>query len=90
MGMSMINGSWNQGYLMQKKQSKTIEQGIRVKIYKEGEQSFILTVQNIYLNFSKQMSSQTTNNYLTAPTFFNPYITRKLNNIDEARMIKAE
>jgi len=35
------------------------------------------------------MSYQTTN-YLTTPTFPNPYITRKLNNIDEARMIKDE
>ena len=36
MGMSMVNGSWNQGCLMQKEQSKTIGQGVRVKIYKEG------------------------------------------------------
>ena len=33
------------------------------------------------------MSYQTTN-YLTALTFPNPYITRKLNNIDEARIMK--
>jgi len=36
------------------------------------------------------MSFQTTNNYLTAPTSPNPYITRKLNNIDEAKMMKEE
>jgi len=36
------------------------------------------------------MSSQTTNNYLTALTLPNPYITRKLNNMDEAKMIKEE
>jgi len=36
------------------------------------------------------MSSQTTNNYLTAPTSPNPYITRKLNNMDEAKIMKEE
>jgi len=30
------------------------------------------------------------NNYTTTPTFPNPYITRKLNNIDKARIMKAE
>ena len=37
--------------------------------------------------------SQINNNnyyYITAPTSPNPYITRKLNNIDEARMMKNE
>ena len=38
----------------------------------------------------KKISSQTTNNYLTTPTSPNFYITRKLNNMDEAKMIKAE
>ena len=33
------------------------------------------------------MSYQTTN-YLTTPIFSNPYITRKLNNMDKARMMK--
>jgi len=36
------------------------------------------------------MSFQTTNNHLTAPTSPNPYITRKLNNINEAKMMKEE
>jgi len=35
------------------------------------------------------MSYQTTN-YLTTPTSPNPYITRKLNNIDEVRIMKDE
>jgi len=35
------------------------------------------------------MSSQiTNNNYITAPTSSNPYITRKLNNMDEAKAFK--
>ena len=34
--------------------------------------------------------SYLTTNYLTAPTSPNPYISRKLNNIEEARMIKEE
>ena len=39
-----------------------------------------------------QMSSQNNynNNYTTVPTSLNPYITRKLNNINEAKMMKAE
>jgi len=38
------------------------------------------------------MSSQITNNnnYATAPTFPNPYITRKLNNMNEAKAFKKE
>jgi len=36
------------------------------------------------------MSSQTTNNYLTVPISLNSYITRKLNNINEAKMMKEE
>jgi len=30
------------------------------------------------------------NNYTTAPTSPNPYITRKLNNMDKAKIMKAE
>ena len=39
-----------------------------------------------------QMSSQNNNNYYytTVPTSPNPYITRKLNNMDEAKMMKAK
>ena len=37
------------------------------------------------------MSSQiANNNYSMAPTFPNPYITRKLNNMDEAKAFKEE
>ena len=36
------------------------------------------------------MSFQNTNNYLTAPTSPNLYITRKLNNMDKAKMMKEE
>ena len=34
------------------------------------------------------MSFQITNNYITTPTFPNPYITRKLNNMDKAQVFK--
>ena len=37
-----------------------------------------------------QMSSQFTNNYMTAPTSLNLYITRKLNNMDKAKLFKKE
>ena len=36
------------------------------------------------------MSSQNNNNYTTALTFPNPYISRKLNNMDQAQVIKRE
>jgi len=37
------------------------------------------------------MSSQiTNNNYTTASTSPNPYITRKLNNMDEAKVFKEK
>ena len=36
------------------------------------------------------MSLQMTNHYMTALTSPNPYITRKLNNMDEAREFKKE
>jgi len=41
------------------------------------------------LNF-KAMSSQITNNYMTALTSLNPYITKKLNNMNEAKLFKKE
>ena len=34
--------------------------------------------------------SYSTTNYLTAPTSPNPYVSRKLNNMEEARMMKKE
>jgi len=40
------------------------------------------------LELQKQMSFQIINNYMTTPTFPNPYITRKLNNIDKAKVFK--
>ena len=36
------------------------------------------------------MSSQVTNNYVTAPTSLNPYITKKLNNMEEAKLFKKK
>ena len=91
MGTNMTNGLQNQGYLMQRKWYKTTRQGIRVKTYKKGGKiPFWQFKENIHLN-SKQMSSQiTNNNYTTAPAFPNPYITRKLNNMDEVKAFKKE
>jgi len=34
--------------------------------------------------------SYSTTNYLTAPTSLNLYVSRKLNNMEEARMMKEE
>jgi len=36
------------------------------------------------------MSQINNNNYTTAPISLNPYIMRKLNDMDEARMMKEE
>ena len=36
------------------------------------------------------MSTQITNNYATAPTSPNPYISRRLNNMDQAQVMKRE
>jgi len=70
---------------------KTIEQGIRVETYKEEGKILLWTVQIIHSNVKVQMSQiKNNNNYTTAPTFPNPYIMRKLNNMDKARMMKAE
>ena len=81
---------------MQKRQLKTIRQEFQVKIYKrEGVKS--------HLNNSKkpfkllkhplmQMSSQISNNnnYATTPASPNPYISRKLNNMDQVQVMKRE
>jgi len=51
------------------------------------------TVQTIYSNFKTQISqiiNNNNNNYVTAPTFPNPYISRKLNNMDQAQVMKRE
>ena len=90
--INMINGSHKKGYLMQERQLKIIGQGIWVKTYKKGGKIPLWTVQTIHLNFKMQMSSQSfnNNNYATAPTSPNPYISRKLNNMDQAQVIKKE
>ena len=44
---------------------------------------------NYYSN-TKNMSSQNNNNYTTAPASSNPYISRKLNNMDQAQVMKRE
>ena len=36
------------------------------------------------------MSAQFTNNYITTPTSPNPYISRKLNNMDQVQVMKKE
>jgi len=36
------------------------------------------------------MSYQITDNYITTPTSLNPYITRKLNNMEKTKLLKEE
>jgi len=60
-----------------------------LKSIKEEGKIPLWTVQTIYLNFKTQMSQiNNNNNYITTITSPNPYITRKLNNMDEAKMMK--
>jgi len=42
------------------------------------------------LDFQRTMSSQATNNYMTTPTSPNPYITRKLNNMNKTKISKKK
>jgi len=42
------------------------------------------------LELSNQISFQITNSYTTAPTFPNLYISRKLNNMEEAQVMKKK
>jgi len=90
--MNMINGLQKRGCHIQERRFKTIGQDIQVETYKERNKIPLWTIQIIHSNFKVQMSqiSNSNNNYTTAPTSSNPYITRKLNNIDKAKMIKAE
>jgi len=73
---------------MLKKQLKTIGQGVWVEIYKERVKSHFDNPQ--HHSTQKTISSQMTNNYMTEPTSPNPYITRKLNNMDKAKKFKKE
>ena len=59
-------------------------------IKRRGKIPFQQFKENIHSNF-KQMSSQiTNNNYTTAFTSPNLYITRKLNNMDKVKAFKKE
>jgi len=59
-------------------------------IKRRGKILFQQFKENIHSNF-KQMSSQiTNNNYTTAFTSPNLYITRKLNNMDKVKAFKEE
>jgi len=64
-------------------ESKPIKRGVK----------FHFDSQSIHLNYysnTKNMSSQNNNNYTTAPASPNPYISRKLNNMDQAQVMKRE
>jgi len=70
---------------------KLLDKVFKSKPIKRGDKiPFRQFKENIHSNF-KQMSSQiTNNNYTTAPTFPNSYISRRLNNMDEVQAIKKE
>ena len=81
---------------MQKKWLKTIGQEFWVKTYKEGDKSYLLNslkkpfklLKHLYKQMSSQISNN--NNYTTASAFPNLYISRKLNNMDQAWVMKRE
>jgi len=58
-------------------------------IKREGKILFQQFKEIIYLNF-KHMSLQITNNYRTVSTSPNPYISRRLNNMNEVQAMKKE
>ena len=66
-------------------ESKPIKRGGKIP-FRQLKKSLKSTVQN------KTMSFNTTNNntFVTAPTSPNPYISRKLNNMDQAHVMKKK
>jgi len=67
-------------------ESKPIKRGVKSHFNSPRNHS------NSKSNPSNKMSSQITNNntYTMAPTSSNPYISRKLNNMDQAQIMKRE
>ena len=61
-----------------------------LKPIKKEDKIPLWTAQTIYLNFKAQMFQINNNNYVTASISPNPYITKKLNNMDKARIMKAK
>jgi len=63
-----------------------------LKSIKKGDKIPLWTVQTIHLNFKTQISQIiiNNNNYVIAHTFPNSYISRKLNNMDQAQVMKKE
>ena len=66
---------------------RLLVEDFELKPIKREDKNPISTIHNIIF---KAMSSQVTNNYITAPNSPNPYITKKLNNMDEAKIFKKE
>jgi len=63
-----------------------LDKNFKSKSIKEGDK---MLFQQLRTQHSNEMSYQTTN-YLTTPTFPNPYVIQKLNNINEAKVLKEE
>jgi len=64
----------------------------KLKPIKRGVK-FHFDSQSIHLNYysnTKNISSQNNNNYTTASASPNPYISRKLNNMDQTQVMKRE
>jgi len=63
-----------------------------LKSIKKEDKIPLWTVQTIHLNFKTQISQIiiNNNNNVIASTFPNSYISRKLNNMDQAQVMKKE
>ena len=48
------------------------------------------SIHSNYYSNTENISSQNNNNYTTVPASSNPYISRKLNNMDQAQVMKRE
>jgi len=81
---------------MQNRQSKIIGQGVRVKTYKEeGVKSQLDSPRNhssskASLQMSFPTSNINNNTFVISSTSPNPYISQKLNNMDQAQVMKRE
>ena len=87
------------------RQTQSMDCKNRVSSYKRGDRRLLVkNFESKYIkrevksNFDnsqhnsifKAISSQTINNYITALNSPNPYITKKLNNMDETKIFKKE
>jgi len=68
-------------------ESKPIKRGGKIPLQQLKKS---LEFQKHHTNHTMSFSTANNNTFVTAPTFPNPYILRKLNNMDQAQVMKRE